>query len=449
MFITKLALPRRTFLRGLGATLGLPLLEAMVPALTALAKTAAAPSPRIGFIYHPMGTIYDQWTPAVDGTAFEMPRILAPLAPLRDQLLIVTGLNHKEGASKGDGSYPHPRAGAVWLSGVHAAAVTTVGAEVRLGPTADQIAARTIGKQTILPSLEIALEQPSAFGCEGGTCLFSSTVSWKNEKTPVPMESHPRIVFERLFGQGGSVDERRAERRSDASLLDSVAEEAARLQKRLGSQDRLRLSEYLDSVREVEQRISRTEAHNATVVELPDRPSGIPADWEEHAKLMFDLQALAFQSDTTRVFTLMMGRELSGHVFKNLGQSEQHHIITHHRHDQALIEQKVRIDIYHMQVLKYFLDKLQATNDGDGSLLDHSMIVYGSAMGDGNQHAFHDIPTLVLGKGAGRITSGRHIRQQDVPMTNLLLSLLDKVGVPVDKLGDSTGKLELGSGVGA
>ena len=201
-------------------------------------------------------------------------------------------------------------------------------------------------------------------------------------------------------------------------------------------------------MREVEQRISRTEEHNATVVELPDRPSGIPADWEEHAKLMFDLQALAFQSDTTRVFTLMMGRELSGHVFRNLGQSEQHHIITHHRHDQTLVEQKVRIDIYHMQVLKYFLDKLHATNDGDGSLLDHSMIVYGSAMGDGNQHAFHDIPTLVLGKGAGRIRSGRHIKQQDVPMTNLLLSLLDKVGVPVEKLGDSTGKLELGSGVG-
>jgi len=449
MFITKLALPRRTFLRGMGATLGLPLLEAMVPALTALARTAAAPSPRIGFIYHPMGTIYEQWTPAVEGTSFDIPRILAPLAPLRDQLLVVTGLSHKEGASKGDGSYPHPRAGAVWLSGVHAAAVTTVGAEVRLGPTADQIAARTIGKQTILPSLEIALEQPSAFGCEGGTCLFSSTVSWKDEKTPVPMESHPRIVFERLFGHGGSVEERRAERQSDASILDSVVEDAARLQKRLGPQDRLRLNEYLDSVREVEQRISRTEAHDATVVELPERPTGVPADWEEHAKLMFDLQTLAFQTDTTRVFTLMMGRELSGHVFRNLGQSEQHHIITHHRHDRALVEQKVRIDIYHMQVLKYFLDKLHATPDGDGSLLDHSIIVYGSAMGDGNQHAFHDIPTLVLGKGAGRIKSGRHVKQQGVPMTNLLLSLLDKVGVQVEKLGDSTGALELGSGVGA
>jgi hypothetical protein len=444
MVITKLALPRRTFLRGVGATLGLPLLEAMVPALTAFAKTSAAPVPRIGFIYHPMGTIYDQWTPATEGAAFEMPRILAPLAPLRDQLLVVTGLSHKEGASKGDGSYPHPRAGAVWLSGVHAAAVTTVGAEVRLGPTADQIAARTLGKQTILPSLEMALEQPSAFGCEGGTCLFSSTVSWKDEKTPVPMESHPRIVFERLFGSGGSVEQRRADRRSDASILDSVAEDAARLQKRLGATDRLRLDEYLDSVREIEQRITRTEDHDETVVELPERPTGIPADWEEHAKVMFDLQVLAFQSDTTRVFSLMMGRELSGHVFRNLGQSEQHHIITHHRHDQSLVEQKARIDIYHMQVLRYLLDKLHAAPDGDGSLLDHSMIVYGSAMGDGNQHAFHDIPTLVLGKGAGRIMSGRHVKHQDVPMTNLLVSLLDKVGVQAGKLGDSTGVLDLG-----
>ena len=445
MFITKLALPRRTFLRGVGATLGLPLLEAMVPAMTALARTPAARIPRLGFIYHPMGTIYDQWTPAREGTEFDLPRILAPLAPLRDQLLVVTGLAHNEGASKGDGSFPHPRAGAVWLSGVHAAAVTTVGAEVRLGPTADQIAARTIGRQTVLPSLEMALEQPSAFACDGSTCLFTSTISWKDERTPVPTESHPRIVFERLFGSGGGVEERRADRRTDASILDSVADDAARLQSRLGAPDRLRLSEYLDSVREIEQRISRSGTQPEAVVALPDRPSEIPADWESHAKLMFDLQVLAFQSDATRVFSLMMGRELSGQVFRSLGQSEQHHIITHHRNDQRLVEQKVQIDVYHMQVLRYFLDKLQSTRSGESSLLDDSLIVYGSAMGDGNQHAFHDIPTLVLGKGAGRIRSGRHIRRQDVPMTNLLLSVLDTVGVPVEKLGDSTGKMEIES----
>ena len=445
MFITKLALPRRTFLRGVGATLGLPLLEAMVPAMTALARTPAARIPRLGFIYHPMGTIYDQWTPSRDGTEFDLPRILAPLAPLRDQLLVVTGLAHNEGASKGDGSFPHPRAGAVWLSGVHAAAVTTVGAEVRLGPTADQIAARTIGRQTVLPSLEMALEQPSAFACDGSTCLFTSTISWKDERTPVPTESHPRIVFERLFGSGGGVEERRADRRTDASILDSVADDAARLQSRLGAPDRLRLSEYLDSVREIEQRISRSGAQPEAIVALPDRPSEIPADWESHAKLMFDLQVLAFQSDATRVFSLMMGRELSGQVFRSLGQSEQHHIITHHRNDQRLVEQKVQIDVYHMQVLRYFLDKLQSTRSGESSLLDDSLIVYGSAMGDGNQHAFHDIPTLVLGKGAGRVRSGRHIRRQDVPMTNLLLSVLDTVGVPVEKLGDSTGKMEIAS----
>lgn len=445
MFIAKLALPRRTFLRGLGATIGLPLLEAMVPAMTALAQTAAKPIPRLGFIYHPMGTIYDQWTPSREGTEFDIPRILAPLTPHRDRLMVITGLAHKEGASQGDGSFPHPRAGAVWLSGVHASAVTTVGAEVRLGPTADQIAARTIGKQTLVPSLEMALEQPSAFACDGSTCTFTSTFCWKDEKTPVPMESHPRIVFERLFGSGGSVDERRADRRTDASILDSVAEDASRLQQRLGASDRIRLTEYLDGVREIEQRISRSEGQSESVVELPDRPNEIPTDWEEHAKLMFDLQVLAFKSDTTRIFSLMMGRELSGQVFRKLGLSEQHHIITHHRNDQKLIEQKVQIDVYHMQVLRYFLDKLHETRDGDQSLLDSSMIVYGSAMGDGNQHAFHDIPTLILGKGAGRINSGRHIKRQDVPMTNLLLSLLDRAGVPVEKLGDSTGKLDLAS----
>ena len=444
MFVTKLSLPRRTFLRGIGATLSLPLLDAMVPALTAMSATAAAPTRRIGFIYHPMGTIYDQWTPAAEGANFPMPRILAPLEALRDQMLVVTGLCHNEGASKGDGSFPHPRAGAVWLSGVHATAVTTVGAEVRLGVTADQLAARTLGKETLLPSMEFALEQPSAFGCEGGTCLFSSTLSWKDEKTPVPMESHPRIVFERLFGQGGSVEERRRDRHWDASILDSIAEDASRLRKRLGANDRSRLNEYLDSVREVEQRIGRTEQRDATVVELPERPTGVPSEWEDHAKLMFDLQVLAFQTDMTRVFSMMMGRELSGRVFKNLGQSEQHHIITHHRHDKKLIEQKAQIDVYHMQVLKHLLDKMQATPDGDGSLLDHSMLVYGSAMGDGNQHAFHDIPTLVFGKGAGRLRTGRHVKHQDVPMTNLLVSLLDKVGVPIDTLGDSTGSLGLG-----
>jgi len=444
MFVTKQSLPRRTFLRGIGATLSLPLLDAMVPALTAMANTAAAPARRIGFIYHPMGTIYEQWTPATEGASFTMPHILAPLEPLRDQMLVVTGLCHNEGASKGDGSFPHPRAGAVWLSGVHATAVTTVGAEVKLGVTADQLAARTLGKETILPSLELALEQPSAFGCEGGTCLFSSTLSWKDEKTPVPMESHPRIVFERLFGQGGSAEQRRADRKWDASILDSIAADAARLRTRLGAGDRNRLNEYFESVREVEQRIGRAEQRNATSVELPERPTAVPTEWEDHAKLMFDLQVLAFQTDMTRVFSMMMGRELSGHVFKNLGLSEQHHIITHHRHDKKLIEQKVLIDIYHMQVLKHLLDKMQATPDGDGSLLDHSMLVYGSAMGDGNQHAFHDIPTLVFGKGGGQLKTGRHVKHQDVPMTNLLVSLLDKVGVQVEKLGDSTGSVNLG-----
>jgi hypothetical protein len=446
MFITKTALPRRTFLRGMGVTLGLPLLDAMVPALTAVARSAALPVRRLGFIYHPMGTINDAWIPKSDGANFEMSRILAPLTPHRDSMLVVTGLRHDQGASQGDGNYPHPRAGAVWLSGIHATAVTTVGAEVRLGPTADQIAARTLGKETVLPSLEMTLEEPGVFGCEGGTCLFSNTISWKNERTPVPMESHPRMVFERLFGQGGTAEQRRADMQRNASILDSVADAAAGLRTRLGTGDRLRLTEYLDSVRDVEQRIGRARNQDDSF-ELPDRPAGLPADWAERGRMMFDLQLLAYRADVTRVFSLMMGRELSGHVFRPLGLSEGHHIITHHRTDQKLIEQKVQIDLYHMQLLKYFLDKLQATPDGDGSLLDHSMIVYGSAMGDGNVHAFHDLPTMVLGKGGGVIKSGRHVRHQDAPMTNLLVSVLDKVGVPVERLGDSTGRIDGLSGI--
>jgi hypothetical protein len=443
MFITKMAIERRTFLRGVGATLALPLLDAMVPALTALSNTPAKATPRIGFIYHPMGTIYDQWTPKGEGTKFEMSRILAPLEPFREQMLVITGLCHNEGGSKGDGSFPHPRASAVWLSGIHAAAVTQVGAEVKLGPTADQIAAERLGKATAVASLGMELEPASVFNCEGGTCIFSNTLSWKNATTPVPMEAQPRAVFERLFGEGGSAEQRRSEARWNASILDSVAEDAVRLQAKLGPGDRRRLDEYLDSVRDVEQRISRTEQQSATTFELPERPVDVPAEWEDRAKIMFDLQTLAYRGDITRVFALMMGRELSGHVFRNLGQSEQHHIITHNRHDPGLIGQKVVIDIYHMQVLKYFLDKLQTTPDGDGTLLDNSMIVYGSAMGDGNQHNFVDIPTVVFGKGGGALKTGRHIRRQDVPMTNLLLSLLDKIDASPDRLGDSTGRLDL------
>ena len=445
MFITKMALERRTFLRGVGATLALPLLDAMVPALTAVSKTPAKGTPRLGFIYHPMGTIYDQWTPKSEGPTFEMSRILAPLEPFHDQMLVISGLCHNEGGSKGDGSYPHPRASAVWLSGIHAAAVTQVGAEVRLGPTADQIAAEKLGKETAVASLGMELESSSVFNCEAGTCIFQNTLSWKNATTPVPMEAQPRAVFERLFGEGGSVEQRRTEARWNASILDSVAEDAARLQSKLGANDRHRLDEYLDSVRDVEQRIGRTEQQSATTLDLPERPVDVPAEWQDRAQIMFDLQTLAYQGDITRVFSLMMGRELSSHVFKNLGQSEQHHIITHNRHDPGLIEQKVIIDIYHMQVLGYFLNKLRSTPDGDGTLLDHSMIVYGSAMGDGNQHNFVDIPTVVFGSGGGALKSGRHIRRQDVPMTNLLLSLLDKAGVSVDKLGDSTGLLNVDS----
>ena len=447
MTITKLALPRRTFLRGIGASLALPLLDAMVPAATALAQTAANPVRRLGFVYIPNGVIQDQWVPATTGAGFDFSPTLSPLAPFRDQLLVASGLAHRQADSFGDGNGDHPRATAVWLSGVHAwERRGRIGpTAIQLGTTADQLAARDLGRATPLPSLELVLEKPTAISCDSGDCFYSNTISWRDPTTPLEMEPHPRVVFERLFGDGGSPASRRAQVRQSGSILDSVAQEALSLERTLGPSDRNKLSEYLDSVRDLEQRIGRAEARGEQAeIDLPDRPIDVPEDFEEYAKLMFDLMALAYQADVTRVGTLMMARETSPRTFPQIGVPDQHHTVSHHRNDSDYMARKAKIDTYHITLLAHFLDRLRNTPDGDGNLLDHSMIVYGGGIGNGNLHEHTNLPCLVAGGGGGRLQGSRHLAyKEDTPMANLLLSVLDKAGVRVDELGDSTGMLNI------
>jgi hypothetical protein len=419
----------------------------MVPAATALAQTPANPVRRLGFIYVPNGVIQEQWVPATTGAGFDFSPILSPLEPFRDRLLVVSGLAHRQADSFGDGNGDHPRATAVWLSGVHAwERRGRVGpTAIKLGTTADQIAARELGKETPLPSLELVLEAPTAIACDTGDCFYSNTISWRNETTPLPMEPHPRVVFERLFGDGGSNADRMAQVRQTGSILDSVAQEALSLERTLGPQDRTKLSEYLDAVRDLEQRIQRSAARgDDAVVELPDRPIDIPETFDEHAKLMFDLQVLAYQADVTRVVTMMMARETSPRTYASIGVADQHHTVSHHRNDPEYIAKKAKIDTYHISLLGYFLDKLRNTPDGDGNLLDHSMITYGGGLGNGNLHEHTNLPCLVAGGGGGRLKGGRHLaypEDRDTPMTNLLLAVLDKAGVETEMLGDSTGQL--------
>jgi hypothetical protein len=443
MVITKMALPRRTFLRGLGAAVALPFLDAMVPALAA-APVAAAPK-RLGFIYgSPNGVIQQAFVPKTVGANFELSPILQPLAPVRDQLLVVSGLAHRQADSFGDGNGDHARGTAVWLSGVHAWERRKNGTAVTLGTTADQIAARELGRETQLPSLEMVLEKPQQVACDSGDCFFSNTLSWRSPTTPNPMEPHPRVVFERLFGEGGSAVQRAADLRRTGSLLDSVLGEINSLKRQLGATDRSKLGEYLTAVREIESRIQSAEASGASsVLALPDRPTDIPEDFDGHAKLMFDLQVLAFQADVTRVFTLMMARETSGQTYPQIGVPEQHHPVSHHREDPVLIAKKQKIDTYHVSLFGYFLEKLQAIREGDGTLLDHSAILYGGGMGDGNLHEHKNLPTLVAGRLGGAFETGRHIAYpENTPMSNVLVTMLDKAGVPIERLGDSTGRLD-------
>jgi hypothetical protein len=425
----------------LGATVALPMLDSMIPALTG---QALKPTPRLGWVYVSHGVIFDQWKPTKLGAGFELTPNLKPLEKMQGQFNILTGLSHLEADTKGDGSGDHTRASAAWLTGVHAYDRTRPGVEVKLATTADQLAAREIGKNSPIPSLELSVDTPSQGSCDSGDCFYVNTISWRNETTPNMTENNPRVVFERLFGDGGSTAQRMARAKKTGSILDSVAQEANLLAGTLGNSDRSKLSEYLDSVRDIEQRIQTTEEQGMQSLDLPDRPIGIPASFEQHTKLMFDLQLMAFRSDLTRVFTLIMARELSGRTYPMIGIPGQHHLISHHRDDAELMSQKARIDTYHLQMLAYLLEKMQATPDGDGSLLDHSLIMYGSGMGNGNLHRHSDLPILLAGKLGGKFKTGYHYDyKMDTPMANLLVTILDRAGLPIEKLGDSSGPLKL------
>jgi hypothetical protein len=444
MMIFRKAIPRRTFLRGIGATVALPLLDGMVPAMAAPRQIKAISPNRLSVVYAANGMIMDKWTPATEGAGFELTPILEPLAPFRDEMLVLTGLTQNEGrALPEESTGDHARAGATFLTGVHPK--KTEGADVRAGVSADQIAARAFGGHTQLASLELCLDNPVLLGqCEAGyTCAYMNTLCWSTPTTPIPMENRPRAIFERLFGDNDSTNPavRLRQIQMDRSILDSVNDKVNRLMTGLGPTDRVKLTEYLDAIRDVERRIQKAEEQSGRELPVLDRPAGVPARFDEHAKLMYDLQVLAYQTDLTRVITFMTGREFGGRTYNEIGIPDGHHTLTHHQYKQDKIEKVIQINIYQAKHFAYFLDKLRSTPDGDGSLLDHTLILYGSSLSDGNLHWHTNLPVLLLGGG---IKGGRHIRYpKDTPMTNLLLTMLDIVNVPVERLGDSTGRLSI------
>jgi hypothetical protein len=449
MIVTKKSLARRSFLRGLGATVTLPFLDAMTPAFAGTAK-AAKPVVRTAFVYVPNGIIMDRWAPAVEGRAFEFAPTMKALEPFREQMLVLSGLAQINGRALGDGAGDHARAGATWLTGAHPKKSEF---DIHAGISADQIAAREFGKATQLASLELGLESPSLAGdCDSGySCAYTNTIAWRDPTTPLPVEVNPRTVFERLFGDGESTDPaaRMAALKEQGSILDYISADVSRLSPGLGARDKNKLDQYLEAIRDIERRIQKAEEQNATVqMPVMERPSGIPDEFEDHAKLMIDLQVLAFQADLTRVITFMLAREGSNRSYRSIGVNDGHHSVTHHGGDPDKIAKVVKINNLHVQMFAYMLDRLRSTPDGDGSLLDHSMVIYGSSISDGNAHTHHDLPIVLAGGGAGQIQGGRHIRYpKETPMNNLLITVLGKAGVPAEKLGDSTGQLTELSGV--
>jgi hypothetical protein len=435
MIITKMALPRRTFLRGVGASLALPLLDAMVPALSAMAKTAASPVRRLGVVYVPNGMAMEYWTPAGAGPEFGLTPVLQPLAPFRDRLLIVSGLNGPAGGGT------HTGASTRFLTGVRAETDGSAGISI------DQLVAKELGQHTQLSSLELALDGRDNSGtCEGRyICAFTNTISWRSRTTPLPMENNPRAVFERLFGDSGSTDPKhRLERlRRTRSILDSLTETVADLQGRVGPSDGRKIQEYLDAVRDLERRIQKAEQQSGNELAPVERPAGVPATLEEHAKLMFDLQVLAYQCDLTRVITFMIGREFSGRTYPEIGVPEAHHPLSHHQNDTVKIASLAKVNTYHTTLLAYYLEKLNATADGEGSLLDHLTLMYGAGMSDSNAHDYHNLPVLLAGGGSGHLKGGRHLKYVEGTWSNLLLTVAEKAGVRLDRIGDSTGRLDI------
>jgi hypothetical protein len=449
MIVTKKAISRRTILRGLGATVALPLLDAMIPALTAAVNTPAKPIPRLGVVYHPNGVIYDRWLPKGVGADFELSPTLAGLQPFRDKLIVVTGLSMDQAEALGDGGGDHSRASGGYLNGVHVRKSDSV---LEAGMSMDQMAARAFERETQLSSLQLQLDENSIIGsCDVGySCAYSSTISWLTPTLPLMTENNPRVVFERLFGASDSTDPkvRAARLHQDRSILDSVTDRVKQLQRRLGAADNGRVNDYLTSLRDVERRIQKTEEQSAK--EVPDvaRPAGIPESFDDHAHLLYDLQLLAYQSDITRVSTFMYGREQSPRPYPQIGVPEPHHSMTHHQNDPEKMAKCAKIQQYHLKLFADYLEKLRNTPDGDGSLLDHVMILYGAGISNSDRHTHGPLPTLLVGGGAGTLKGGRHlVYPEHTPLTNLQLTMLNLLGVPVEKLGDSTGQFKELSGL--
>ena len=441
MIITKMALPRRSFLRGMGATLALPFLDAMVPALSAAAPGQSRVT-RLGFVYAPNGTYLPNFHPATTGKGYEMTPVLQALEPFRNDMVVLSGLSNKGAETQSEGGGVHTRVHTAWLSGTRPK--KTEGADIEAGTSVDQMAAAAIGADTPLNSLQLSLDHENIVGsCENGySCVYQHTYSWRDPTTPMPMESNPRAVFERLFGEGGSPKEQAARLKRDRSVLDLAMADMARLQKRLGVRDRVMVDEYLDSVRDVEQRIQRAERQSrVSPMPIADPPVGVPDSFDDHAKLMFDLELLAFQSDVTRVVAFQVSRELNGRPYPWIGVPEGHHAVSHHQMDPVKIAQGAKINAYHVSLFARFLERMKNTPDGDGSLLDHTLLLYGTGMGDSDHHTPVNLPAVVVG-GGGAIAGGRHIQYpMHTPFTNLGLTLLHKVGAERERVADSTGPL--------
>ena len=443
-FITKKALPRRTVLRGKGSLVALPLLGAMVPALTATGRTAAAPISRLGFFYAPNGMFLPNFHPTGNGGRdYKITRILSPLKDYREQMIVVSGLSNNGLVSPNEGGGVHTRAHGGWRSGV--LPKRTEGADIEAGKTVDQFAADVLGIDTSLRSLELTTESNFTVGnCENGySCTYQNSTSWRSPTTPLYHERDPRVVFQRLFGDGGSVEARLAQMQTDRSILDSVTDSINQLERKLGPSDRVMMEEYLDAVREIERRIQRTVQNNASApLPTAQQPAGVPDTYEEHVDTMFEMLVLAYQADITRVSCFQMARELSGRTYPNIGVPEGHHTVSHHQLNPHNIEQYTKINIHQVSLFSKLIDRMHNTPDGDGSLLDHSIMMYGTGMGDGDHHTPYDLPVILVGGGSGQMKGGRHIRYaMHTPFMNLGLTLLDKVGVQVDSISDSTGLL--------
>jgi hypothetical protein len=448
MMIFKKAIPRRTMLRGVGASIALPLLDGMIPAFAAPADVAAKTPARFSVVYIPNGVILENWTPAEEGAAYKLTPILEPLAAFRDRFVVLSGLSNN-GPSRLVGKDPggHPTASGTYLTGVYPK--NNTGSELHVATSMDQIVAKEFGKHTQLASLELALDSNDfAGGCGLVSCIYSTTIAWRTPTTPLPMENNPRAVFERIFGDSSSTDPavRLSQIRKERSILDSVTERLSGLLTGMSPSDRVKTTEWLDAVRDIERRIQLAEEQGSKELPRVDRPAGVPVSFDAHAKLMFDLQVLAYQADMTRVITFMIGREETPRTYAEIGIADPHHPMTHHSGNTEKIAKVQRINTYHAQLFAYYLEKLRSTPDGDGSLLDHMMVLYGSGLGDGNVHAHDNLPTLLVDGGVGHTKGGRHLLypvEKQIPLSNLHLTILDKLGIPVESFGDSNGELQL------